>query len=202
MLAPLEEEEKQTLASTLIALWVIDPLKATWTAYWDLLTTLALLYTALVTPVEVAFISSPPPEEVFTNSLFIANRTIDVVFIFDMLLCFRLAVKVTGAEGTRWLRSPRDIAKNYITSKWFSLDLFSVGTSIFDFPIFGENASAKNLIVLRAVRVLRLAKLVRLARGSRLLKRCEPPSTKRPSPPPSPLLPPYLHPVPHKEAEL
>lgn len=138
------------------------------------MTTLALLYTALVTPVEVAFIASPAPSEVYTNSLFLTNRLVDLIFIFDMLLCFRLAVRVTGSDGTRWLHSPRAIARNYVTSKWFSLDLFSVCTSIFDFPIFGDNAGASDkLIVLRAVRVLRLAKLVRLARGSRLLKRWE-----------------------------
>jgi hypothetical protein len=177
------DEALLTPMARLTAWWVIDPLKATWTAYWDLLTTCALLYTALVTPVEVAFIPSPAPSEVYTNGLFITNRMIDLIFIFDMLLCFRLAVRVTGSDGTRWLHSPQAIARNYVTSKWFSLDLFSVCTSIFDFPVFGENAGAKNLIVLRAVRVLRLAKLVRLARGSRLLKRWEMVTALPPRPP-------------------
>ena len=47
-------------------------------------------------------------------------------------------------------------------SKWFFLDWFSVSTSIFD--LLPPSTGAKDLLVLRAVRVLRLAKLV-CARG-------------------------------------
>ena len=38
---------------------VLDPRTNQWVAWWDLVTTLALLFTALVTPWEVAF--APPP---------------------------------------------------------------------------------------------------------------------------------------------
>ena len=147
--------------------WIIDPHKATWTAYWDLITTSALLYTAIVTPVEVSFIPSPPPDETYSQTLFWVNRCVDLIFITDMILQFRLAVRVTGVNGTRWLRKPAEVAAAYVVSKWFWLDAFSVCTSIFDFPIFDESGGAKNLIILRAVRILRLAKLIRLARGSR-----------------------------------
>ena len=98
------ERRTPTLAARITSWWIIDPLKAKWTAYWDLVTTAALLYTAIVTPVEVAFIGSPEPSEVYTNGLFLANRSIDAIFLFDMLCCFRLAVRVTGVDGTRWLR--------------------------------------------------------------------------------------------------
>ena len=152
--------------------WVIDPLKVSWPAYWDLAATMALLYTAIVTPVEVAFVQAPTGDNVF-NAMFWANRAIDIIFLIDMALQFRLAVRVTGAEGTRWLHTPKDIAKAYVSSKWFWLDLFSIMTSLFDFPIFGTEEAVKNLVALRAVRVLRLAKLIRLARGSRILKRWE-----------------------------
>lgn len=34
--------------------WVIDPRKTSWVAFWDLATTLSLIFTAIVTPVEVS----------------------------------------------------------------------------------------------------------------------------------------------------
>ena len=157
---------------TLSECWIIDPLKVSWPAYWDLAATLALLYTAIVTPVEVAFVQAPSGDDVY-NTLFWANRVIDIIFLIDMALQFRLAVRVTGSDGTRWLHTPKEIARAYVTSKWFWLDLFSILTSIFDFPIFGDDDAVKNLVALRAVRILRLAKLIRLARGSRILKRWE-----------------------------
>ncbi len=42
---------------------------------WDLLTLLCLLFTALVTPVEVAFLTTN------LNALFIINRVVDAVFV-------------------------------------------------------------------------------------------------------------------------
>ena len=72
--------------------WVIDPRKVTFVAHWDLAMTLALFYVALVTPVEVAFIKSPA-EAKWSNSIFLINRLLDVMFIADMLLQFRLGYK-------------------------------------------------------------------------------------------------------------
>lgn len=154
-----------------VACWVVDPHKSTWLSYWDLMTFLALFYTAIVTPVEVAFLSSPKMEDRLTNGLFLANRCVDLIFILDMVLQFRVAVRITDSDGTRWLRTPEKIASNYMNSKWFYLDAFSISTSIFD--LLPEGGAAKDLIVLRAVRVLRLAKLIRLARGSRIFKKWE-----------------------------
>lgn len=139
------------------ACWVVDPHKSLWLSYWDLMTFLALFYTAIVTPVEVAFLKSPASEDRLTNGLFLANRAVDMIFILDMILQFRVAVRVTDSDGTRWLRTPEKIASNYVHSKWFYLDTFSISTSIFD--LLPEGGATKDLIVLRAVRVLRLAKV-------------------------------------------
>ena len=140
-------------------------------AYWDLVTTIALLYTATVTPYEVAFLQSPPMNQRWTNNLFLTNRCTDVIFIIDLLLQFRTAYKSTDPiKGTEWHTNPRKIAINYLTSSWFYLDVFSILTSLFDI-VGGDDT--KDLIVLRAVRVLRLAKLIRLARGSRIFKKWE-----------------------------
>ena len=49
--------------------------------YWDLCTAAALVYTAIVTPYEVAFLAPPSPSEKWSDSIFIINRCVDVIFI-------------------------------------------------------------------------------------------------------------------------
>ena len=73
--------------------WVIDPRKVAFVAHWDLAMTLGLLYVALVTPVEVAFVKSPALDAKWSNPIFLINRLLDVMFIADMLLQFRLGYK-------------------------------------------------------------------------------------------------------------
>jgi hypothetical protein len=149
--------------------WVIDPRTCNWLPYWDLVTTVCLLFTSTVTPVEVAFITPPEDHQKWTNPLFLTNRVVDSMFILDMIFQFRIAFRMPGID-LRWITEPRLIAINYVCSKWFWIDLFSVLTLFFD-VVGGEGT--KDLTVLRAIRVLRLAKLIRLARGSRIFKAWE-----------------------------
>ena len=134
--------------------WVLDPAKVQWIAYWDLVTTVALILTSTITPVEVAFLQPLPMDQKLVDVLFWLNRTVDAIFIFDMHLQFRVAVRLPGTE-IRWLRNPKEIAMNYLQGKWFWIDLFSVLTMFFDL-VGGEDV--RDLVVLRAIRVLRLAK--------------------------------------------
>ena len=60
--------------------YIIDPRISTNLAFWDGTTLVALIFTALITPFEVAFL--PSAQDV--NALFIVNRLIDTIFIFDM----------------------------------------------------------------------------------------------------------------------
>ena len=113
--------------------WVIDPRVQHWLAYWDLMTASALVFTAIVTPVEVSFVESPKWADKWSNPLFLTNRAVDFVFIIDMALQFRVAYKSGGIhEGTRWHVAPSEIANHYVRSKWFYIDGFSILTSIFD----------------------------------------------------------------------
>ena len=156
------------------SLWqrtILDPRTNSFVAYWDLVATMALVFTALVTPVEVAFLEPPPPELRWVSGLFLTNRCVDLIFIIDMLLQFRMAYKMEDVrEGTRWVVEGRAIALHYMCGFWFPLDFFSVSTLLFDVL---DNEDTKDLTALRAVRTLRLVKLVKLARGSRILKRWE-----------------------------
>ena len=86
--------ERQLVSRAHFHWWVIDPRKVRWIAHWDLAMTVALVYVALVTPVEVAFIKAPPTLESKTSSpIFLINRLLDAMFILDILLNFRLAYK-------------------------------------------------------------------------------------------------------------
>ena len=63
------------------AKFLICPADSKFMARWDMLTTFALVYTCLVTPVEVAY-------GLDSDELFWINRAFDVVFIVDMVLQF------------------------------------------------------------------------------------------------------------------
>jgi hypothetical protein len=153
--------------------WVIDPRVNKRIAYWDGLTMVALVFTALVTPFEVSFVEPPPVAERWGSSLFLINRLVDLVFIADIALQFCLGYSAGGGDsgvGKYWELDPKDIAVHYVTSKWFYIDIGSVAVSGFDIFCNDEAASLSGF---RAVRVLRLFKLVRLLRTSRVFKRWE-----------------------------
>ena len=63
--------------------------------FWDVTTTLALAYTALVTPIEIAFF---PNETLGWNmssrelAWFMVNRVVDLIFVFDIILQFFIMV--------------------------------------------------------------------------------------------------------------
>ena len=90
---------------------IIDPRTNSFIAYWDLITTVALVFTALVTPVEVSFLTPPAPSKRWSDSLFLCNRVIDLVFITDMTLQFRIAFASSSAEkGLRWVTNGKQVS--------------------------------------------------------------------------------------------
>ena len=154
--------------------WIIDPRTNNYIGYWDFVTTAALVFTALVTPVEVSFLQPPSAAERLTNGVFLLNRMVDIIFILDMVLQFFLAYPTDVAgkttKGKQWVLDQRRIARHYLLSRWFLLDFFSIATSVFD--IVGDD-SVEGVSSLRAARTLRLIKLIRMARTSRVFKRWE-----------------------------
>jgi hypothetical protein len=153
-----------------------------------------LLFTATVTPYEIALL------EPKFDALFILNRLVDAVFVMDIIVQFITMKEKNSqslARGTTWVTSPKTIARNYFFS-WFFLDVFSIAVSAFDVYAVMMKQERSKLTVLKTMRVLRLFKLMRLIRSSRIAKRwetriaidCAPP----PPPPPPPLLPPLQPP--------
>lgn len=141
---------------------------------WDGLTATALIFTATVTPFEVAFLETA---ESTNDALFVINRLLDVIFTLDMLAQFFLMYKI-GEEGAsvRYEYRLPLLARNYLRG-WFALDLFSIAPSTFDIlPFvpgsgFAAGDGTTNLRVFRVIRTTRLLKLVRLVRSSRLVTR-------------------------------
>ena len=139
--------------------------------YWDTVTTLAIVFTALVTPYEIAYL---PMATSAIDPLFIINRVMDIIFIADMLFTFRMMYTAgDGEDATMWIADPMRIAVHYLKG-WFLLDFVSIAISGLDIVgVMEQGSSLSGLRVLRILRAFRLLKLVRLLRASRILKRWE-----------------------------
>ena len=71
--------------------------------YWDAVTTIALIFTSIITPVEVSFLPAPTSA---LDPLFCINRLVDAVFILDMALQFFLMFKSKKPQGKPWHGGP------------------------------------------------------------------------------------------------
>ena len=67
---------------------IIDPRHSKFIGYWDSTTSVALVYTALVTPAEVALAEAARSP---LEALFLINRLLDLIFTVDMVINFRLS---------------------------------------------------------------------------------------------------------------
>ena len=131
---------------------------------WDLVTLILLLFTAIVTPVEVAFM-----ETVLWSVLFLINRSVDCLFIFDIFLNFFVAI-VDPEDGQLVFHHPT-IVKEYLRG-WFWIDVISVMPFDLVSLVFASDGVGK-LKILRVLRLLRLMKLLRILRAGRIFQRLE-----------------------------
>jgi len=141
---------------------------------WDLITLTALIFTAFVTPYEVALLPGSKIDDSETwDGLFWVNNVVNLIFVKDMVMQFFLAYRIPGGGGQGMLvRNFRAIRKNYLSS-WFTIDLVSIIP--FDWlAAFSPNSDAvKDLKIIRVIRLLRLLKLARIFKASRIFKRLE-----------------------------
>ncbi|KAH8054803.1 voltage-gated potassium channel [Aureococcus anophagefferens] len=145
----------------------LDPTSATMRS-WDGLTVFCLLYTSIVTPVEVGFGGA---EVRPGTGLFWSNRVIDAVFVMDIFVQFDLAY-LDEHRGNMLIRSRKQIAKRYVQS-WFIIDVLS-SVPIDVLQLYAQGGSwLSSLRTIRLIRLLRLLKLARVLRASRILTRWE-----------------------------
>ena len=153
---------------------------------WDVVMLLALAYTAIATPFEVAFIDEGP----CITILFGLNRFIDLLFVIDIFLIF--STHYQDRQG-RWIRRRGSIAINYARG-WFIIDFLSIlpfylptflladdiectlsGMKVVDELGSGMTEQASSLSrasqSIRMIRLLRMLKLARIFKASRVLKR-------------------------------
>ena len=143
---------------------VIHPRHSRWVSRWDAAVVLGLMYTAVITPVDVCLVQHKHVE------LFVCNILVDVVFLLDLGLNFCLAYRADSHEGGQWVTDRRRIALRYLRT-WFTVDFISVlPFDAFDYADMLPS-SASLIRAVRIVRLLRLIKLLRIFRASRIVAR-------------------------------
>jgi potassium voltage-gated channel Eag-related subfamily H protein 7 len=124
---------------------------------WDFAILIALLFTAVITPFEVAFLDTK------LDVLFIINRVIDCVFICDMGKEFNL---MYFHENGYLIKSHRMIRRKYLHS-WFIIDFIT----IIPYDLAKYIFEGDQLKTVRIIRLLRLLKLARIFKASRIFTR-------------------------------
>ena len=149
---------------------------------WDFVTGTALVYTAIITPFEAAFLQATVGMDAWIDPWFLINRVLDIVFLCDMVLNFFLAFQALDSYGGLvWIVDQRRVIAHYLRG-WWAFDALTIFVPLgFDLSIafapvdeHGNAATssfAGDVSILRTVRIVRLAKLIRLVRASRLYAR-------------------------------
>lgn len=197
---------------------LLNPSNSLFLKVWDVLTTSALVYTAFVTPFEIGFFPSDSPSWTMSDkewAWFYVNRIIDIIFLLDMILQFFTMIPVpnpkdnftssniedaakklyTGptvrsSSGVVYIASIRRLARDYVCSRWFPVDVLSLLPSVLELGIkqyvHTSYARFKNMakgseerraqirsikLVLDIVRCTRLVKLVRIIKFRRTYNR-------------------------------
>lgn len=160
-----EKDEEQSESKIHTRKCVINP-NGEFCKSWDLLMVSLLLFTAAVTPFEVAFLVSNG-----VDALFVINRLVDLGFIADMGVNFFLGYY--DAAEARMVWNHNRIVKRYL-SGWFSIDLVSILPFDTVSVAMGDSeagAGLSDLKILRVIRLLRLIKLARIFKSVRIFTR-------------------------------
>jgi len=161
----VEEVAKQLLAHTP---WLIDPRRSKFIGYWDAIITLALAFTALVTPFEVALLP------VKIDALFVINRVVDAVFLSNIIIQFCTMAESGSSSshaGSVWLAEPWPIAKKYFKT-WFLVDLVAVLVAFSDLYVVSQpGLSEGGSTYLAMLKAIRLVRMLRLTRTSAITQR-------------------------------
>ncbi|XP_060563287.1 potassium voltage-gated channel subfamily H member 7-like [Ruditapes philippinarum] len=141
-------------------------------AVWDWVVLILVLYTAVFTPYQTAFLlneedatmkrnrdavtRTESPESSTANPLVIIDLIVDLMFIADILINFRTTYLHNGEVVT----NQKKIAINYVKG-WFVID--TIAAVPFDLLLFGSGTSDTMTIagILKTARLLRLLRVIR-----------------------------------------
>ncbi len=156
--------------------WYIDPRHGYFSTVWDYLLAIALVFVALVTPTEVAFLDG---EGSYVTPLWVINRLVDALFIADLFVSFNMAIEAPMDEGGHWITNKRVIVRSYLRG-YFAIDFVSC------LPLWPVNMHwaaplrepdgdghlmMRTVVAVRLMKLMRLVKLTRLLKVSRVLRR-------------------------------
>jgi hypothetical protein len=139
--------------------------------HWDVVMIAGILFTATITPFEVAFLK----EDFSVDTLFVINRFVDLIFLFDIWVNFKLSYY--DKRHAMWVQEKRMIFRHYLRG-WFTIDALS----LFPFDLlsqimgaFSPNAANPfdKMKIIRLLKLLKLVKLVRILRSSRIAYRAQ-----------------------------
>jgi hypothetical protein len=144
-----------------LARWRIHP-EGPFMSFWDIIMLGALLFTAIVTPYEIAFI-----ETVLWDTLFCINRTLDIIFLVDLIISFFV---MYYDEDGRLISSFSLIAMRYL-KRMFIVDVLSLLP--YDTVKYMYEEGQLSDVTIRFIRIPRLLKLLRLSRIVKIFRRWE-----------------------------
>ena len=88
---------------------------------WDVIVIFALMFTAFVTPYEVAFFEAA----LYSGPInFTFNRLVDTIFIVDIVVNFFMPYRASQQRGGMMVYDNKLICRAYLRG-WFALDLFT-----------------------------------------------------------------------------
>ena len=155
--------------------FVLDPRHSRWLQYWDAVFMACMIYTCVITPVEICMykgVQLGDGETSFTI-MFFGNQLVNVCFAVDLVMNFFLAYQEMPHDGGRWVTDVPLIRRKYLRG-WFCIDLIS----LLPFDLLEQlgmlqsgATTTSTLRLTRALRLVRLLKLLRVLRGSRLASR-------------------------------
>lgn len=185
---------RQQIKVTTYKSWLMHPVDSKFLPWWDFTTTLALLYTAVITPWETAFITVDETLNPWGEGWFLINRLVDLIFLVDMILQFFIMYPLEQKSATAqivYVSNRWTIALNYFRG-WFVLDFLTMVPSVIGMSSsltgysdylartnksvvvvvsLDDDIQTKNLMMLRVLRAVRMIKLVRLIRASKIYER-------------------------------
>lgn len=151
---------------SLVLPFYIFPPGSSFHTIWDLCLLVFLGYIAIVTPFRIGF------EMDATGFALVFELMIDAFFLFDVVLNFFTAYRLDDGSDELVIDLP-SIAKKYISSGFFFIDVFSsipvdfLSSAITSSSSTGSLDGAKSLKASKVVRMVRMAKFTKLARMTR-----------------------------------
>lgn len=149
--------------------WTIDPRHHKWIHLWDVPLLLAMAYSMLFTPVEIGLLYEFDITQTHFFIMFIANQTVEAIFLLDLLRNFFVAYQEPASKGGHWVTNSSAIRCHYLKS-WFAVDFISIlpVDLLEQMGILKPGPVTSVLRLNRTVRMVRFVKMLRVLKGSRI----------------------------------